>query len=137
MEKSLHPELDYLVIKFNVIPVKLVDAKDDTSIIQSSKKATKRAKKAEPVSFIPVLRKPSKKRIVASPNAIVINPPMPVKSDNPNGKKSSNTRVFYTNGNDSSYNGKITPIDAGMDSIATLAGNERDNCPSHKLKRVR
>jgi hypothetical protein len=108
-------DLRYSVTPFSVATQKIVVASNDATIAYKPKRDTNKPRKAESVPFIPVTRKPPKKVIA----------------------KSTNIKAMWTNGNEASYNGKITPLDAGMNVHTCLAENERDTCPSHKQKKVR
>jgi hypothetical protein len=121
-------DLRYNVTPFNVATPKIIDASNDVTIAPKPKKQGNKTRKSESVPFIPVTRKPSKKRVTRPANLI--------STVNSKGKKET-YHVFWTNGNDASYNGKITPIDAGMNVHTCLAESERDTCPKHKQKRIR
>jgi hypothetical protein len=116
IENQYPCDLSFSVMPFSVPETKIIVASEDATIKHKPRRDTSKPAKTEKPAYIPLLTKKPAKRIIA---------------------KSTGIKAFYTNGNDSSYNGRITPIDAGMNAIATIAGNERDNCPSHKSKRIR
>lgn len=46
-------------------------------------------------------------------------------------------KIYSSPVTDGQIIGDKTPLEHGMTDKATLAGNERDNCPTHKRKKVR